>query len=84
MVSYRICFQNQKALSYFQAFFFFFFFAPPLQRLLQVASRHCVLVASRAAPSSYWTAEFVQYSGDELRKWLCATAANNSDVIQNK
>lgn len=49
MVSYLICFQNQKALSYFQAFFFFFF-APPLQRLLQVASRHRVLVASRAAP----------------------------------
>lgn len=27
-----------------------FFFTPPPQRLLQVASRHCVLVASRVAP----------------------------------
>lgn len=86
MVSYLICFQNQKALSYFQGFLFFFLIPPPLQRVLQVASRHCGLVASRAGP-------FILLDSCVCQTWMhCksfislvllfyATAADSSDVL---
>lgn len=68
MVSYLICFQNQKALSYFQGFFFL---------LLLLSRDFCRLPAdtvywwpAEQVLSSYWTAEFVQYGRDELRKCL--------------
>lgn len=60
MVSYLICFQNQKALSYFQGFFFFFLF-------LLLSREFCRLPADTAdwwpaeqVLSSYWIVVFVK------------------------
>lgn len=82
MVSYLICFQNQKALSYFQGFFFL---------LLLLSRDFCRLPAdtvywwpAEQVLSSYWTAEFVQYGRDELRKCLevlCHCCRQQSRVL---
>lgn len=64
---------------------FFFSFAPPLQRLFcRLPADTVYRWPAERVLSSYWTAEFVQYGRDELRKCLevlCHCCRHQSRVL---